>query len=189
MQTQLQTVPWGDGAFLGEEPLAVSSSIVLKSWPECALGASWGGAGARVSAAEAAAPPRVGAQTFPAVPRAELFQQQTLLKFCSPARRQLPRAPGAWAGTEPRGNLEMLPGASEPCAFVQLVPSAEGAHRCLAPHISTLSANKQSFRAAVRCFKSWGEADGFGVPDCAQQVSLLWRKELRKKEQTPLICN
>lgn len=53
--------------FAWKELLAIFSSI-SKSQSECALGASWRGAGASVSARSpgrrAAAPPRVGAQTF-----------------------------------------------------------------------------------------------------------------------------
>lgn len=39
---------WGSGCLFTGRLLAVLSSIVFKSQPECALGAPWGGAGAQV---------------------------------------------------------------------------------------------------------------------------------------------
>lgn len=79
-------------------------------------------------------------------------------------------------GRSPEETWEMLCGASESNAFVQLVPivPAQKALTGLSlPIISTFSVKKQPFRSAERWFRSRGEAQRFGVPGCAQQVSSL----------------
>lgn len=175
MQTQLQTVPGGCGClFTGRTFGGFIFYCFQVAARVCPRGV-WGGAGAQVSAAEAAAPPRVGAPTFPAVPGAEPPTTNTseVSLLGAPANPGSARRVG-WEGAQRK------PGTAPRHKRILRIrrvsarrPSTERAHRTLASDISTFRVKKQPFRSAERCFKSWGEAQRFGVPGCAQRVSSL----------------
>ena len=136
-----------------KELLAVFSSIVFKSQPKCALGASWGGAGAKVSllGGGRCGRRRRSSGSLPLLGGGEPPNHRHRRSFAL-QRRRIPAAPGAWDGKEPSGNLEMSRGASESCSFVELVPhrpSTENEQRSLASDIRTFSANRLPFCSAV----------------------------------------
>ena len=163
-------------------------SIVFKSQPECALGESWGEAGAKVSQLSrgrgglwrrrsgSLSPGGLGRRVSNHKHRGSFALQ----------RRRIPGALRAWDGKEPSGNLEMSRGASESYSFVELArcrPSAESGQRSLASDIRTLSASNTFclFVPLGAVLKAGRRADWSSVVR-----PLLWRSELRKEKNRSL---
>ena len=164
------------------------SSIVFKSQPECALGESWGGAGAKVSPLSRGRGGlwhRRSGSLSPSGLGRRVSNHKHRRSFAL-QRRRIPGASRAWDGKEPSGNLEMSRGASESYSFVELVrcrPNTESGQRSLSFDIRTLSASN-TFRLFVSLsavLKAGRRADWSSVVR-----PLLWRRELRKEKNRSL---
>ena len=164
------------------------SSIVFKSLPECALGESWGGAGAKVSPLSRGLGGlwrRRSGSLSPSGLGRRVSNHKHRRSFAL-QRRRIPGASRAWDGKEPSGNLEMSRGASESYSFVELArcrPSAESGQRSLASDIRTLSASNTFclFVPLGAVLKAGRRADWSSVVR-----PLLWRRELRKEKNRSL---
>ncbi|XP_010827758.1 PREDICTED: proline-rich protein 15 [Bison bison bison] len=110
----------------------------VQSLPECALGESWGGAGAKVSQLSRGLGGlwrRRSGSLSPSGLGRRVSNHKHRRSFAL-QRRRIPGASRAWDGKEPSGNLEMSRGASESYSFVELVrcrPNTESAGTRLRP--------------------------------------------------------
>ena len=158
------------------------SSIVFKSQPECALGESWGGTGAKVSQLSRGRG-CLWSRRSGSLSRGGLGRRASNHKHrrsFALQRRRIPGVSRAWDGKQPSGNLEMSRGASESYSFVELVrcrPSTESGPRSLASDIRTLSASNTFCLLVPLCavLKAGRRAAWSSVVR-----PLLWRRDLRK---------
>ena len=179
----LQTVPEGVGAFSRETTFGHFFLLLLfKSQPECALGESWGGTGAKVSQLSRGRG-CLWSRRSGSLSRGGLGRRASNHKHrrsFALQRRRIPGVSRAWDGKQPSGNLEMSRGASESYSFVELVrcrPSTESGPRSLASDIRTLSASNTFCLLVPLCAVLKA---GRGAAWSSVVRPLLWRRELRK---------
>lgn len=182
MRTLLHTVPKGVGAFCTERTFGDFFLLFPSRSRECALGAPWRGAGASVSARSpgrrAAAPPRVGAQTFS--PGFRGGQRPTANSDVS-----LSRAPANPRSVQARGMGSSLTETWNPAARrralrlggVSAGQDPLGGQRSLAAEISTLSADQQPRPSSV-LFQKLGRRN---LTWRGRALS-PWRRKLRKEK-------